>query len=281
MSIVKPVLYLTAGAPRSGKSTWAASMHGTEVVSENEIREAYGLGFDKKDMEQIYTEMDRRVRHHIKNGRSCVYDASLTSLKQRRAIFKWAEGLGAAVCVAVFHKPLETLLKRASSTPNKVISGLYHTMKPPVIGVDCHAEFLVTDSEYSPFIYEDARMIEFDSLAEFSDMFLGEYKKEIRKTSDNFAISQKADKKIRTAPTYHEKAIACFSPLGRENGYSDIGSLYAYRAHKEGIAWATKEVYQAIMFTSMLDKDALPKSAKEKYNISDRTERFILEFVSN
>ena len=47
MSIVKPVLYLTAGAPRSGKSTWAASMHGTEVVSENEIREAYGLGFDK------------------------------------------------------------------------------------------------------------------------------------------------------------------------------------------------------------------------------------------
>lgn len=82
-SKIRPRLFILAGIPGSGKSTWARIFfHQGQIVSSDEIREAKWPGepYQRDRNEEVFDEFYRRIGVLLERGQDAVADA--TSLKQ-------------------------------------------------------------------------------------------------------------------------------------------------------------------------------------------------------
>lgn len=126
-----PKLYYTIGLPGSGKSTWARAQE-MPVFSSDDIRaELYGDASIQGNHEEVFNLLHKRVRECLRNGQSCIMDATNLTPRSRKV-----PNLPAHQKVAViFETPIEECKRRNANrervVPEEVIDRMAKKYLPP------------------------------------------------------------------------------------------------------------------------------------------------------
>lgn len=79
-----PKLYYTIGIPGSGKTTWAKAQD-IPVFSSDDIRkELYGDASIQGNPDKVFGLLHERVRECLRNGQSCILDATNLTPRSRK-----------------------------------------------------------------------------------------------------------------------------------------------------------------------------------------------------
>ena len=85
---------MLVGLPGSGKSTYAEKMreNGFHIHSSDSIREELTGDATSQDKNtDVFNELHKRIKDDLKNGISCVYDATNISMKRRKSFLEELE----------------------------------------------------------------------------------------------------------------------------------------------------------------------------------------------
>ena len=120
-----PRLILTVGLPRCGKSTWAAAQ-GLPVVNPDAIRvELHGMAHDSAAESMVWHIARHRVEQLFTAGHPVVILDATNLTRSRRD--EWLSS--AWECVyKCFPTPLEECLRRAASSPNRLLPAVIAAM---------------------------------------------------------------------------------------------------------------------------------------------------------
>lgn len=129
-------LIMTIGLPASGKTEWANDRDGFVVLSSDDIRAEFGDVNDQKNNAKVFQVLHDRIKRHLLNGQSCVFDATNLNCKRRRAFLKEISDIDCEKIAAVFITPLEVLRERNESRERKVPANVFSRMlrqfQPPI-----------------------------------------------------------------------------------------------------------------------------------------------------
>jgi predicted kinase len=134
----KPEFLMLVGLPGSGKSTYIKKYfnQNLRVHSSDDIREELSGDVNNQDInKQVFELLHKRVKEDLRNGISCVYDATNISWKRRKAFL---EELNSIDCWKVCHiiaTPFEVCLEqnrqRDRKVPYEVIERMYKNFDIP------------------------------------------------------------------------------------------------------------------------------------------------------
>ena len=122
---MKPCLLVMIGASGSGKSTYAESL-GLPIVSTDAIRaELYSDETVQDNPKHVFAIAFQRVREHLMRGESCVFDATNTTVRARKAVLDAVSEVECQRIGLLVYRPLAVCLRqnrmRARRVPNSVI----------------------------------------------------------------------------------------------------------------------------------------------------------------
>lgn len=134
----KPNLVMLVGLPASGKSTLAKEYKskGYIIHSSGAIREELGGDVNNQDINtQVFTLLHNRIKDYLKEGYSCVYDATNISYKRRKAFLEQIKNVDCnKICVFVatpYEVCLEQNQAQGRKVPDSVIKRMYCTIDVP------------------------------------------------------------------------------------------------------------------------------------------------------
>lgn len=130
-----PTVYMMVGLPGSGKS-YLATTFGCPVVSSDDIRAELCNGDldDKNNHEKVFQEVHRRIKDYLKNGQSCVLDATNLSRKRRKHFVSTVpSGVNKVAVVVATELPilLRQNAEREHNVPEDAIMRYYKTITIP------------------------------------------------------------------------------------------------------------------------------------------------------
>ena len=128
----KPVFCMMCGLPGSGKTTLALEMKkefGYEVYSSDALREElYGDVNCQDHNHEVFHELRRRIIKDLKEGKSCVYDATNVNQKYRTAFLKDIENIECEKHCMVLVVPVEVCKEWNNSRDRVVPEEVYDKM---------------------------------------------------------------------------------------------------------------------------------------------------------
>lgn len=135
------VLVVMVGPAGCGKTSWAKSLNGFEVVSSDAIRaEIFGDENAQFDPKRVFGEAYNRARGFLDEGKSVVFDATNCRPMYRKNVL-YELGAHAGYVVGIVYKGsleicLSRNLQRDRKVPEKVIKGMFYGLskEPPTIG---------------------------------------------------------------------------------------------------------------------------------------------------
>lgn len=137
---MRPVLIMTVGLPGSGKSTVAKNyINGSddiELFSSDALRaELWGDENTQGDNQQLFTELHRRIKNCLREGKSAIYDATNINYKKRMAFLQELKHIECKKVCWVFAVPYEVCLERNANrnriVPEYVIERMYKNFTIP------------------------------------------------------------------------------------------------------------------------------------------------------
>lgn len=114
---------MLVGLPASGKSTYAEKLKekGYHVHSSDEIREELTGDVNSQDKNtDVFSELHKRVKNDLKNGISCVYDATNMIIKRRKAFLDEIKKYDCMKTCILFVVPVDVCKERNSHRKRKV-----------------------------------------------------------------------------------------------------------------------------------------------------------------
>lgn len=134
----KPEFLMLVGLPGSGKSTYIKKYfnQNLKVHSSDDIREELSGDVNNQNINsEVFQILHSRVKEDLKNGNSCVYDATNISWKKRKAFLESLKGINCWKVCHVIATPFEVCLKqnrnRDRVVPEDVIERMYMNFDIP------------------------------------------------------------------------------------------------------------------------------------------------------
>lgn len=133
-----PEFLMLVGLPGSGKSTYIKKYfnQNLRVHSSDDIREELSGDANNQDInKEVFELLHKRVREDLKNGISCVYDATNISWKKRKAFLESLKGINCWKTCHIIATPYEVCLEqnrhRDRVVPESVIKSMYMNFDIP------------------------------------------------------------------------------------------------------------------------------------------------------
>ena len=142
----RPVLFTMIGLPGSGKSIYAENLvvkrndkyfYPTIHSSDKLRRELFGNEEEQGDNNTLFSELNKRIKQDLKNGKDVVFDATNIKKKRRMGFLREMARVGCfnvAVCIMT---PYEVCLannaNRQRQVPESVIKRMYLNWNPPML----------------------------------------------------------------------------------------------------------------------------------------------------
>lgn len=130
-------LYMTIGLPASGKTYWAERQDGLVIHSSDAIRAELGDVSDQSRNGEVFNLLHKRIIESLKNGESCIYDATNLSSKRRRAFLSMIDSLPCEKVAVVFAVSPDEIRRRNESRerkiPGDVIYRMLRQFQPPIL----------------------------------------------------------------------------------------------------------------------------------------------------
>ena len=134
----KPEFLMLVGLPGSGKSTYIKKYfnQNLKVHSSDDIREELSGDVNNQDInKQVFELLHKRVKEDLKNGISCVYDATNISWKRRKAFLEELKSIPCWKICHIIATPFEICLEqneqRDRKVPYEVIERMYKNFDIP------------------------------------------------------------------------------------------------------------------------------------------------------
>lgn len=122
---------MLVGLPASGKSTYAEKLRkiGFHIHSSDKIREELTGDVNSQDKNvDVFQELHKRVKTDLRNGISCVYDATNMSMKRRKAFLDEIKKFNCRKTCILFVVPVEVCKERNQNRTRKVPAGVFDKM---------------------------------------------------------------------------------------------------------------------------------------------------------
>lgn len=138
--INRPKLIMMIGLPGSGKSSFAdeyiKNHKNTVKHSSDELRkELYGDISDQSHNIEVFTELHRRIKTDLRNGKNVIYDATNVTKKSRISFLQSLNNIEcskeAVLLMTSIEKCIENNNNRERSVPEGVINAMYKRYCPP------------------------------------------------------------------------------------------------------------------------------------------------------
>lgn len=133
-----PQFLMLVGLPGSGKSTYIKKYfnQNLKVHSSDAIREELSGDVNNQNInKQVFDLLHKRVKEDLKNGVSCVYDATNISWKRRKAFLESLNGINCWKVCHVIATPFEVCLEQNENrdrvVPYEVIERMYMNFDIP------------------------------------------------------------------------------------------------------------------------------------------------------
>ena len=133
-----PEFLMLVGLPGSGKSTYIKKYfnQNLRVHSSDAIREELSGNINNQDInEEVFELLHKRVKKDLRNGISCVYDATNISWKKRKAFLESLKGIKCWKICHIIATPYEICLEqnrqRDKVVPDSVIKNMYMNFDIP------------------------------------------------------------------------------------------------------------------------------------------------------
>lgn len=126
-----PEMIMLIGLPASGKSTYSEEMKekGYEVHSFDVLREElYGDASEQKEAITIFQILHQRIITDLKQGKSCIYDATNMNRKRRVAFLRELKKISCYKKCVIFAIPVEVCKRRNQERERKVPNETYDVM---------------------------------------------------------------------------------------------------------------------------------------------------------
>lgn len=134
----KSKLYLTVGFPGSGKSTWCEQKTKEDVIihSSDALREELLGDVNAQDKNtDIFTELHRRVKDDLKEGKDVVMDCTNINRKRRMAFLNELKKIPCEKICVFFAVPFEICMERNNArdrvVPEEVMWRMYKSFSIP------------------------------------------------------------------------------------------------------------------------------------------------------
>ena len=134
-----PIFTMLVGIPASGKSTYAEKLSketGAIICSSDKVREEICGDINSQDKNnEVFITLHRRIKEHLRNGESVIYDACNISSKRRIAFLRELKNISCKKhCVIIatpYEKCLEANKNRERQVPEDVIKRMYMNWNVP------------------------------------------------------------------------------------------------------------------------------------------------------
>lgn len=131
-----PEMMMLVGLPGSGKSTYAHQLIGGKIFSSDRLREEmFGDATDQSHNHEVFQELHKRIKEHLRRGNSAIYDACNISSKRRRAFLNELKNIECVKRCVIIATPYGQCLanngKRESPVPEHVIERMYRNWDTP------------------------------------------------------------------------------------------------------------------------------------------------------
>ena len=131
-------MLMLCGLPGSGKSTYAKTKvsSGYSVYSSDDLRiEMFGDVNCQGNNEKLFTELHRRIKQALKNGKNIIYDATNINKKQRMHFIRQLKNIECYKECMIFPLPIgyciDNNLSREKAVPISVIDKMVKTFAVP------------------------------------------------------------------------------------------------------------------------------------------------------
>lgn len=134
-----PTFIMMCGLPGSGKSYKAQQLaveYNANIHSSDAIREELLGDINRQDSNGVvFTTLHNRVKEDLRNGKSCIFDATNTTYKRRMAFLQELKNIPCEKTCVVMATPYEQCLKndaaRERHVPEYVIEKMYRQFDIP------------------------------------------------------------------------------------------------------------------------------------------------------
>ena len=135
----KPKLIMMCGLPASGKSTYSkelAEEHNANIHASDSIREELSGDINNQNINDlVFQTLHKRIKNDLKDGKSCIYDATNISYKRRMAFLNELNKIPCEKICVLMATPYEECLKRNAErerkVPEEVIKNMYMRFDVP------------------------------------------------------------------------------------------------------------------------------------------------------
>lgn len=131
----KPTFYMMVGIPYSGKSHVAEKLDVVYLSSDELRKELWGSAETQGDNSEIFSELYARTKKCLKEGQSCVLDATNISAKRRKSFLNQLKKIDCnKVCIFMatdFDVCLSRRDKRERQVPYDVVKRMYLNINIP------------------------------------------------------------------------------------------------------------------------------------------------------
>ena len=180
-----PVIAMLCGLPASGKSTYAnelAKNMNATVLSSDALRfEMFGDETDQNHNQQVFQELHKRAKEHLRSGKNVIYDSTNISSKRRRGFLEELKKIDCFKECIIMATPYEQCLEnnrnRERKVPEWVIERMYRKWQTPhwFEGWD-NIDIEYWDDEYSVYPEEVVdSLMDFDQQNPHHTLTLGEH----------------------------------------------------------------------------------------------------------
>lgn len=134
-----PIFTMLVGLPASGKSTYAEKLSKETdaiICSSDKIREEICGDINSQDKnDEVFMTLHKRIKDHLRNGDSVIYDACNISSKRRTAFLRELKNIPCHKhCIIIatpYEKCLEANKNRERQVPEDVIKRMYVNWNVP------------------------------------------------------------------------------------------------------------------------------------------------------
>ena len=134
-----PKCIMLCGLPASGKSTEAkklSKLYEAVIISSDELRiELFNDVNFQKDNNKVFSELNKRVKSNLKQGRSVIIDSTNISYKRRKAFLQELTNFFCEKICVVMATPYEECLRRnverERQVPEHVLKKMYMNFSMP------------------------------------------------------------------------------------------------------------------------------------------------------